>query len=70
MKLNFSIAFHLKSDGQSEHAIQTFKDILRACVFDYSDGCFKYLPLVEFAYNNGGYQASIKMAMYEALYGR
>ena len=27
------------------------------------------LPLVEFAYNNG-YQASVRMAPYEALYGR
>ncbi|KAA3483187.1 DNA/RNA polymerases superfamily protein [Gossypium australe] len=29
----------------------------------------KYLPLVEFAYNNS-FQSSIKMAPYEALYGR
>ena len=29
----------------------------------------KYLPLVEFAYNNG-YQANIGMAPYEALYGQ
>ena len=29
----------------------------------------EHLPLVEFAYNNS-YQASIKMAPYEALYGR
>ena len=29
----------------------------------------KYLPLVEFAYNNS-FQASIGMAPYEALYGR
>jgi hypothetical protein len=27
------------------------------------------LPLVEFAYNNG-YQASLKMSPFEALYGR
>ncbi|KAA3473559.1 DNA/RNA polymerases superfamily protein [Gossypium australe] len=29
----------------------------------------KYLPLVEFAYNNS-YQSSVKMAPYEAMYGR
>ena len=29
----------------------------------------KQLPLVEFAYNNS-YQVSIRMAPYEALYGR
>ena len=29
----------------------------------------RYLPLMEFAYNNS-YQSSIEMAPYEALYGR
>jgi hypothetical protein len=29
----------------------------------------KYLPLAEFSYNNS-YQASLKMAPFEALYGR
>jgi hypothetical protein len=29
----------------------------------------EYLPLVEFSYNNG-YQESLKMAPFEALYGR
>nr|CAD1823352.1 unnamed protein product [Ananas comosus var. bracteatus] len=43
--------------------------MFRACVLDYGDGWFRYLPLVEFAYNNS-YQASIGMAPYEALYGR
>jgi hypothetical protein len=28
----------------------------------------KYLPLVEFAYKNG-YQASLKMSLFEELYG-
>ena len=68
-KLNFSTAFHPQSDGQSERVIQTLEDMLRACVLDYGDGWFRYLPLVEFAYNNS-YQASIGMAPYEALYGR
>jgi hypothetical protein len=29
----------------------------------------EYLPLVEFAYNNG-YQESLKMSMFEDVYGR
>ena len=29
----------------------------------------KYIPLIEFSYNNS-YQSSIDMAPYEALYGR
>ena len=43
--------------------------MLRACILDLKGSWEKHLPLVEFAYNNG-YQASIQMAPYEALYGR
>ena len=45
------------------------EDMLRACVLDHKGSWEEHLPLVEFAYNNG-YQASIQMAPYEALYGR
>ena len=43
--------------------------MLRACVLDLKGSWEEHLPLVEFTYNNS-YQASIKMAPYEALYGR
>ena len=43
--------------------------MLRACVLHFKRSWVKYLPLVEFAYNNN-YQASIGMAPYETLYGR
>ena len=43
--------------------------MLRACVLDFKGFWVKYLPLVEFAYNNS-FQASIGMAPYEALCGR
>ena len=43
--------------------------MLRAYVLDFEGGWAKYLPLVEFAYNNS-YQTSIGMAPYEELYGR
>ena len=43
--------------------------MLRACVLDQKASWDRYLPLVEFAYNNS-YHASIGMAPYEALYGR
>ena len=36
---------------------------------DFGVGWSKFLPLVEFAYNNS-YQAGIEMTPYEALYGR
>ena len=38
--------------------------MLRACVMDFGVGWSKFLPLVEFAYNNS-YQASIEMTPYE-----
>ena len=67
--LHFSTAFHPQTDGQSKRTIQTLEDMLRACVLDFKGLWVKYLPLVEFAYNNS-FQANIGMAPYEALYGR
>ena len=43
------------------------EDMLRACVLDHKGRGL--IALVEFAYNNSS-QASIRMAPYEALYGR
>ena len=68
-KLDFSTAFHPQTDGQSERTIQTLEDMLRMCVMDFGGSWEKYLPLVEFAYNNS-YHSTIGMAPYEALYGR
>ena len=68
-KLNFSTAYHPQSDGQSERVIQILEDMLRASVLDFKEKWDESLPLVKFAYNNS-YQSSIKMAPYEALYGK
>ena len=68
-QLHFSTAFHPQTDGQSERTIQTLEDMLRMCVLDFKESWDKYLPLIEFAYNNS-YHSSIGMAPYEALYGR
>ncbi|KAA3476284.1 Retrotransposable element Tf2 [Gossypium australe] len=68
-KLNFSTKLHLQTDGQSERTIQILEDMLRCYVLKFEGSWEKYLPLVEFAYNNS-FQLSIKMAPYEALYGR
>ncbi|KAG8503560.1 hypothetical protein CXB51_001543 [Gossypium anomalum] len=68
-RLNFSTAFHPQSDGQSERVIQILEDMLRGCVIEFRGSWEDYLPLAEFAYNNS-YQTSIRMAPYEALYGR
>ncbi|GKA46366.1 putative reverse transcriptase domain-containing protein [Tanacetum coccineum] len=43
--------------------------MLRACVLDFGKSWDRHLPLVEFSYNNS-YHTSIKVAPFEALYGR
>ncbi|KAA3439023.1 reverse transcriptase [Gossypium australe] len=68
-QLYFSTAFHPQTDGQSERVIQVLEDMLRCCILEFEGNWERYLPLIEFAYNNS-YQSSIKMAPYKALYGR
>nr|GFA44744.1 putative reverse transcriptase domain-containing protein [Tanacetum cinerariifolium] len=68
-RLDMSTAYHPETDGQSERAIQTFKDMLRACAIDFGKGWVNHLPLVEFSYDNS-YHASIKATTFESLYGR
>ncbi|KAE8715038.1 Zinc ion binding, putative isoform 1 [Hibiscus syriacus] len=68
-RLDYSTSFHPQTDGQSERVIQILEDMLRGCVIDFHGSWENFLPLVEFAYNNS-YQISIRMAPYEALYGR
>ncbi|KAI5350301.1 hypothetical protein L3X38_003192 [Prunus dulcis] len=65
-RLQFSIAIHPQTDGQSERTIQTLEDMLRSCVLHMKDAWDSHLALVKFAYNNS-YHASIEMALYEAL---
>ncbi|GKB06267.1 putative reverse transcriptase domain-containing protein [Tanacetum coccineum] len=68
-QLNLSTAYHPQIDGQSERAIQTLEDMLRACVINFENGWDRHLPLVEFSYNNI-YHMSIKATPFEALYDR
>jgi hypothetical protein len=56
-------------DDQTERVNQILEDILRACVMEYPGSWDKNLPWAEFSYNNN-YQESLKMAPFEALYGR
>jgi transposase InsO family protein len=69
MNLNFSTAYHPESDGQTERVNRVIEDMLRMYVMDKPSKWEDYLHLVEFTYNNG-YQASLKMSPFEALYGR
>ncbi|GKE35626.1 putative reverse transcriptase domain-containing protein [Tanacetum coccineum] len=57
------------TDGQSKRNIQTLEDMLPACVLDFRKGWDRHLSLVEFSYNNS-YHTNIKVAPFEALYGR
>jgi hypothetical protein len=68
-KLNFSLAYHPQTDGQTERTNQVLEDMLRACAIKHGRRWDKSLPYVEFSYNSS-YQASLKMAPFEALYGR
>nr|GEX08417.1 putative reverse transcriptase domain-containing protein [Tanacetum cinerariifolium] len=68
-RLDTSTAYHSKIDGQSERTIQTLEDMLCAYVIDCGSGLETHLPLIEFSCNNS-YQASIKVAPFEALNDR
>ena len=68
-RLEFSTSFHPHTVGQTERVNQILEDMLRACALDYGSSWDDNLPYAEFSYNNS-YQVSLKMAFFEALYGR
>jgi hypothetical protein len=68
-KLNFSLAYHPQTDGQTERTNQVLEEMLRACALQLGGSWDKSLPYAEVSYNNS-YQASLKMSPFEALYGR
>ncbi|GJW41205.1 putative reverse transcriptase domain-containing protein [Tanacetum coccineum] len=68
-RLDMSTTYHPQTDSQSERAIQTLEDMLRACVLEFGGSWDVHLPLVEFSYNNS-YHSSVRCASFEALYGR
>jgi hypothetical protein len=68
-KFLFSTTYHPQTNGQTERVNQVLEDMLRMHVMHQPKKWEDYLPLVEFAYNNG-YQESLKIIPFEALYGR
>jgi transposase InsO family protein len=68
-KLLHSSAYHPQTTGQTERVNQILEDMLLACVLEFPHKWDDCLLLAEFSYNNS-YQESIKMAPFEALYGR
>jgi hypothetical protein len=64
-----SSAYHLQIDGKTERVNQVLEDMLRACVISFPEKWDECLTWAEFSYNNS-YQESIRMAPFEALYGK
>ncbi|MCO5564194.1 hypothetical protein L7F22_017852 [Adiantum nelumboides] len=67
-RLDFSSAYHPETDGQSEIVNSTVLDLLKCYVSDKQTEWEKYLPLVEFAYNNT-IHSSTRKAPFEVIYG-
>jgi hypothetical protein len=67
-QLNLSTTYNPKKDEKTERMNRILEDMLCMYVVDQHKRWEYFLPLVEFAYNN--YQNTIKMALFEFLYGR
>jgi transposase InsO family protein len=67
-KLIHSSGYHSQTDGQTERINQILEDMLRASILHFDKSSDKCFSLAEFSYNNS-YQASLKMAPFDALYG-
>lgn len=46
---HFNTAYHPQTDGLSERTIQALKDMLRACVIEFSGSLGSYLPLADYS---------------------
>jgi hypothetical protein len=68
-KLVRSSSYHPQTDGQTKRINQILEDMLRASILHFDKSWDKCLSLAEFSYNNS-YQASLKMAPFDALYGQ
>jgi hypothetical protein len=68
-KVIHSSTYHPQTLGQTKRVNKILEDMLRSCALTYQDQWDECLALAEFSYNNS-YQESIKMAPFEALYGR
>jgi hypothetical protein len=64
-----SSSYHPQTDGQTERINQILEDMLRASILHFDKSWDKCLSLAEFSYNNS-YQASLKMAPFDVVYGR
>jgi hypothetical protein len=63
-----SSTYHPQTDGQTKQVNQILEDMLRACILEHQGSWDQNSPWAEFLYNNS-YQESLKMALFEVLYG-
>ena len=70
-KLNFSLAYHPKTDGQSKVANSIVLDLLKSYVGEVAqvNQWEKYLPLVEYVYNNTIHSSTSKTP-FEVIEGK
>jgi hypothetical protein len=68
-KLIRSSSYHPQTDGQTERINRILEDMLQASILHFDKSWDKCVSLAEFSYNNS-YQASLKMAPFDALYRR
>ena len=52
IKLSLSTEFHPQTDGQSERMFRTIQEMLRSFISHTEKDWKKYIPVLEFAYNN------------------
>jgi hypothetical protein len=60
-----SSSYHPQTDGHTERINQILEDMLRASILHFNKSWDKCLSLAEYSY-----QASLKLAPFDALYGR
>ena len=68
-QLNLSTTYHSEIEGQTKRVNQVLEDMLIIYIMNLQTHWEKYLPLVEFAYNNN-HRSSIRMPSFKALYDR
>ena len=68
-KMDFTYAFHPKSNGQIEATNSTILDLLRCYTIENQSNWDQHLPLLQFAYNNTPHSATNK-APFEIVYGK
>lgn len=69
VKLNLSTAFHPQTDGQSERAFRILEEMLRCYVNSTQNDWERFLPGLEFAYNNS-INESTKHTPFYLAYGQ